>query len=39
MLDGSVTVSGDDRFRSEIPTMSEGGSVADCLPQMSPKWL
>jgi len=32
---GSVMVSGEDHFWSEIP-MSEGGSVADCLPPMAP---
>ena len=33
-----LTVSGEGHFWSEIP-MSEGGSVGDCLPPMSPKWL
>ena len=31
-------VSGEGHFWSEIP-MSDGCSVADCLPPMSPKWL
>ena len=38
MLRGSETVSGEGHFWSKI-LMSEGGSVTDCLPPMSPKWL
>ena len=40
MLGGATTVSGEGHFWSEIPmSEAEGGSVADCLPPMSPKWL
>ena len=36
----SVTISGEGHFWSEMPmSESEGGSEADCLPPMSPKWL
>ena len=35
---GAVKVSGEGHVWSEIP-LSEGGSVADCLPPMSPKWF